>query len=577
MPVLTGIDILGIQKYVFASNRLRDVLSASWMVEHVANRHSLAQWGLAVDRVIAAAGGNAIVRFDGFDEARKWTAYYTRWLQETAPGLDAIVAHQSYDARPLAWGIKALQITLARRKLERIPGAPQLGLSVTASCSVTGLPATHLAQGDLVSPRVRCLREKIDLARQTWDRYLPHSLTNAPRWRVKFPPEFDRMGRSHGETSLLGVVHVDGNSVGKAIQAWLDRCIDEKLDNDAVWERFGEWSKAIDALGKAVLHAVVKRTAECAFPGKNNQGNECCLLQGTPDELGFRLHDWRDDKTRRTQHDTAFLPFQPILLGGDDLTFVCDGRIALDLAAAALREYERHEIPHLSDRGGKILTACAGVALVKVRAPFHRSYEVAEDLCQSAKRIRQEINQEGEVEAGSWLDWHAGTTRPGESVDEIRERQYKRNSITMRPYPLVNSRSRHASWDWLDKELLGPGSVANDSFRGFREERSADGRNRIEFNSWSSSRNRVKRLGSLVSNGKDEVERQINAWKVTEPRLRMPAGLLEGGFIGSETPLLDAIELMDLHLRLEPHPRQPGPGATAETDGVTSTDAKKVG
>jgi len=35
MPVLTGIDLLGIQDYIFASNRLRDVLAASWMVEYV--------------------------------------------------------------------------------------------------------------------------------------------------------------------------------------------------------------------------------------------------------------------------------------------------------------------------------------------------------------------------------------------------------------------------------------------------------------------------------------------------------------------------------------------------------------
>ncbi len=47
MPVVTGIDVLGIQRYVFASNRLRDVLAASWMVDHVVKRadDSLLQWG----------------------------------------------------------------------------------------------------------------------------------------------------------------------------------------------------------------------------------------------------------------------------------------------------------------------------------------------------------------------------------------------------------------------------------------------------------------------------------------------------------------------------------------------------
>lgn len=256
------------------------------------------------------------------------------------------------------------------------------------------------------------------------------------------------------------------------------------------------------------------------------------------------------------------------MLGGDDLTFVCDGRLALDLAVTVLREVERHKIPHLSeDRGGKTLTACAGVALVKVRAPFHRSYELAEGLCQLAKRRRREENQKDGIETGCWLDWHVGTTRPGESVDEIRERQYKRNSLTMRPYPLVKSGSRNESWDWLDQELLGPVSVANDSFRGFRE----------EFNSWSGSRNRVKRLMSLVSNGKDEIDRQIKAWRVTEPKLQMPAGLQDGGFIGSDTPLLDAIELMDLHLRLDPIREETDSNVAVVTDGVIGSSARGDG
>lgn len=528
MPIITGIDILGIQKYVFASNRLRDVISASWMVEHVTSRGTLAQWGLAADRVRGNAGGNAIVRFDSLDAAKKWTGQYTRWLQDTAPGLEAVVAHQLYGEKSLAWGIKALQISLARQKLERVPAAPQLGLSVTASCSITRFPATDLDHGDLVSPRVKHLREKVSEARQGWEEYLPKQLADVPNWRVEFPPEFDQLGRSRGETSLLGVVHVDGNSVGRSIQKWLDRCIDDELGNDAVWERLSEWSEAIDKLGKAVLRTIVNRAVECIHAEDGEMRAFAC---GTPHELGFALYG--------EGGKTAFLPLQPILLGGDDLTFVCDGRIALDLAVTALREFGKHGIPHLGENGGdQTLTACAGVALAKVRAPFHRSYEQAEALCQSAKRRRQEMNQTNET--GCWLDWHVGMTRPGDSVKDIRERQYKHGSLTMRPYPLVEFGDRSQSWEWLDEALLGPRKTPDYSFRG--------------FDAWSGSRNRVKRLGSLVADGPDEVKRQIEAWRVTEKNLRIPGGLPESGFIDSKTPLLDAVELMDLHLRLEPDP-----------------------
>lgn len=276
----------------------------------------------------------------------------------------------------------------------------------------------------------------------------------------------------------------------------------------------------------------MSRTAECIHA---KDGESRAFVHGTPHELGFALYG--------EGGKTTFLPLQPILLGGDDLTFVCDGRIALDLAVTALQEFRKHEIPHLGENGGgHTLTACAGVALAKVRAPFHRGYELAEVLCQSAKRRRQEMNQKGGNETGCWVDWHVGTTRPGDSVKDVRERQYKRgnNSLTMRPYPLVAFSNRSQSWEWLDEALLGPGQTPDYSFRG--------------FDVWSGSRNRVKRLGALVANGTDLVARQVEAWRVIEKNLKIPGGLPETGYIGSETPLLDPIELMDLHLRLEPDP-----------------------
>jgi len=554
MAVATGIDVLGIQRYVFASNRLRDVLAASWMVDHVVKREadSLLQWGMTGDRVLLAAGGNAIVEFEDLDEARTWTGRYTRWLQGEAPGLEVVVAHRPYDGRSLAWGLKALAVDLARAKLERRPSAPQLGLSVTAACSVTGLPANAVDRGEPVSSRIARLRAQTEPARERWQRFLPAHLDHAPGWFTDFPDELDLMGRTHGETSLVGIVHVDGNGVGKAINGWLDRRLGQEVGDNQVRAEYREWSNGIDELGQHVLRAMIRRAASCIWEEKNERQEKMCVVRGTPHKAGFPLReDEASDASRR-----VLLPLRPILLGGDDLTFVCDGRIALDLAVAALQEFEANQIPHLGENGGdRTLTACAGVALVKAHAPFHRSYDLAESLCTSAKRARLDSNQQVQAETGCWLDWHVGSTRPADTVEDIRRREYQGGDLTMRPYPIAQFDGREQSWRWLDRELLGPDHGNDGSLRGFREDTDEHGATRFAPNVWSGSRSRVKRLGSLVPAGRDGIGRQVDAWNAIEDGVQLPARLPDGGFIGQRTPLLDAVELLDLHVRLERDPR----------------------
>ena len=566
MPVLTAVDILGIQRYVFASNRLRDVLAASWMVAHATSNESLQQWPSEnPSKVLLAAGGNAILEFDSLDRAQQWTAHYTRWLYDTAPGLAAVVAHRPFTAGQLAWALRALQIDLAQTKLRRRPHVPQLGLSVTASCNITGLPATDIDQGKPVSRQIKKLRKQVNKARERWREFLPKDAS----CKFRFPREIDDMGRSYGERSLVGVVHIDGNDVGQQVKDWLGHCIEDGLDDNTVRQQYGEWSKAITELGREVTKRLVRHTVESVRrDGPHHR------VDGTPAQLGFHLKSTPDDSGAASSK-VPRLPLQPLLLGGDDLTFLCDGRIALDLAASAMKAFDEHTIPHLGKDGkGATITACAGVALVKAHAPFNRSYQLAEALCRSAKRERREANGDpgAETETGCWLDWHIGTTRPGELVEEIRNRQYNRGKLTMRPYPLVSYQGRNQSWGWLDEELLGPGIASDSTNQGFRGAKQ-----------WKDSRSRVKRLAMIVADGDAAIEAQLKAWNAIaaagsdtadmkfEKDIRLP-GQLGDGYVSGKTPLLDAIELMDIHLRLAPHPVGE-PAATATTSAAKSAAA----
>jgi hypothetical protein len=277
-----------------------------------------------------------------------------------------------------------------------------------------------------------------------------------------------------------------------------------------------EWSHGLGGAGSAAVGAIIERVKGAVTIDK--EGGP--WLRGRIADLGFAL---------RESAGKVLLPVRPVLLGGDDLTFLCDGRIALDLAEAALDAFAR-EVPHL----GRI-TACAGVAIVPAHTPFDRAYELAERLCASAKRRRHEEN-----DSGSWIDWHIGVPRPGEPVEALRDRAYSqvvrgvKRALTCRPYPLVPaSESDPVSWRWLARSLLGTDESA---FRGEH---------------WRQHRSKLRELASAIREGSDGVKSAREAWTVAGV-LSLPGGLDSGdGFLdGDRTPLLDAIELLDIHLPL---------------------------
>ncbi|NLI82931.1 MAG: hypothetical protein GX443_14755 [Deltaproteobacteria bacterium] len=523
MPVLTAIDVLGVQRFIFSSNRLRDVVTGSHLVHWSTSLDGAL--GKLAERgdIIFAGGGNAVIQFDTLGKAHDFTARYTRLLYDEAPGLEVAVVHKEFQSGKLARALREVQIEMARRKTERTPSVPLLGLSVTASCQETALPTMGF---DAAEPTVALCkgilkrRERKEAANAHWRLYLER--TGKPEFSPEefdFPLELDDLGRTIGDTSLIGIVHIDGNGVGQRIKTWLEGQEEEqekKADGDvAVCNGYQEWSKAIDDLGQKAFQAVVNRVCQRVEQG-DRDGKRILCITGSPFGLGFEM---------KRVDGKWMLPLRPILLGGDDITFVCDGRIALDLAETALAVFDASNVPHL----GKI-TACAGVAIVRVHAPFARAYELAERVCACAKTMLKEKGL-----SGCALDWHIGSVRPGEALSEIRARQYHADGhrLTCRPYLLGDGVKEPETWRWLSRELLDNPDV------GLRGKR------------WSKRRNKVKALAEVIREGPKGVQSALKTWRVVDPRLSLPQAIENGFFEASGTPLLDALELLDLHLVLE--------------------------
>src|SRR5262249_27282378 len=68
---------------------------------------------------------------------------------------------------------------------------------------------------------------------------------------------------------------------------------------------------------------------------------------------------------------------------------------------------------------------------------------------------------------------------------------------------------------------------------------------------WLERRSKVKQLPELARQGQDAVQRALASWRISAPGLAFPGEIPENGFHGNATSLVDAVELLDLHLPLE--------------------------
>lgn len=125
------------------------------------------------------------------------------------------------------------------------------------------------------------------------------------------------------------------------------------------------------------------------------------------------------------------LPIRPVVLAGDDVCFVTAGNIGLECARVFLQKLSALENCR---QPGQPYAACAGVAMVHKKYPFHRAYDLAEELCASAKRFGAEIDDQGRVSA---MDWHIEFGQLKDGLAAQREDYETEDGCRMELRPVV--------------------------------------------------------------------------------------------------------------------------------------------
>jgi len=518
---LTLVDVRRIQSYLFNANELKQILGASALVEmathdwivdtlpshrnvhkknndYVFDESRTIENGLDAE-VLFLGGGNAAILFASREKAIGFAKAYTKTVLLNAPGLDVVVAHETVnwsDPQGLskAWE-KFHKETMPKRKEGRLTSQPLLGLGVTAECTFTGLPAideiVEDEQSHLLSAQALAKREHTGFANQRVEKITRHR---------EYTQDFNDFGEK-GRSSYIAIVHADGNSMGKRIQAYCNQA----KDNRDLIQRMRAFSSAINTAGENAIQQVV-RWLENAVEG-----------DAIPDR-----HQVEDERTGESRpysevnlHPEIF-PLRPIVFGGDDVTLVCDGRLGLAVARKYIELLAQAKMPdELS------ISACAGVAIVPNKYPFSRAYNLAEELTKEAKHKAKEANADGRV---SMLHWYVTSTGLTSEWAEIKTREYADGKLLLRPLAIANETEKLHTWATFSNQI--------EHFRNPEK--------------WKWGGNKRKELREILRKGKDETR------KFTELHGNLPNLSIEGteeahetGWYAEQCVYFDALEIDD--------------------------------
>lgn len=400
---LYSASVQGIQSFIFQTNKLKEIAGASELVEQLSTpdalKEALAYLGVAFkkENLIVAAAGKIKYLFDDLAACEKLCQYMPIYVSQEAPGLQLsqsiVVVEGEFDGSHYSCSEQALDQKRAFIGRSNTEGwmiadrAPQTGKPIYEYLKKEALDRAQVLKRNIVSPG-----EKTFLATKLLDDLDKEFPTNLSKLTAK-------------DDNWLAVIYADGNDLGKKIPLILDR---RKNEANGYQKASREFSEGLD---KANIAAFQEAT-----------------------------------KLLILEEDEKELPLRPIICGGDDLVVVIQARYALLFCEAYLNAFEVRAEEIIGVR----LTACAGIAYMNVKYPFHYGFKLAKDLCSHAKR-----NSRGDATTPASISFHKIETSFIRKYAEIEEEEIKHKDISAQPYFLYANANAKAgsSLEVLKKRL----------------------------------------------------------------------------------------------------------------------------
>jgi len=391
-------DVRGIQDYIFKTNYAKEIVGASCLIdsiiinglnEYVSKLDSNVQRQYMTDwkndnpsefldnediamQVMFIGGGNAYVLFRNRMICSVVNRFLGKYVLEKTYSLNLAVA-VCEKTNSYANDYKKINDEMRRIKA-KMPNAKPIGaLPFMERDSITGFPISTI--------RKEHNKEN-------------YYCTEAAHKRDAFPKNeseqiFDNMVTLKGDNSSLAVCHIDGNSMGIRIRQKMEHV---ELYHDAI----------------RIMRALSQEIAN--------------IFRQTFDEMT----NYMEKLTPKVKEDSKHKLYREIIVAGDDITFVCNAK----LARSAVENF----LENIVEQG---YSACAGIAYFNSHFPFSDAYKVAEACCDSAKKCakkKEHLGVNGMV--GCYMDFQICTNIRAANLKSYRDKHYLVNGQTIiaRPY-----------------------------------------------------------------------------------------------------------------------------------------------
>jgi hypothetical protein len=443
---LVLLETSGNQAYVFATNKLRDVVGASELIRRVGEdlvkaasnivkesttgivQATATATALTVEPVLQTSG-KALLLFDeankeSTDNSRELVGAWSQGVLLQAPGLDAsgVISNFCVDMNAPHESDNSLHKAVedvhrrfeTARTVRRAPQARFQRLPFVEKCAFSSYPASI----------EETLQDKTG-KKSTYSLSYPV----AAKWKARETAKknLEKLHEGLGvhvdpddmeeKCEWWAVVHADGNGLGSLFLNF-EKCAG--ATGKEYKQAYGEFSKGLDEICRYAYREAVR---EVFKPAKKDEEPELCII--------------------------------PVVVAGDDLTVIMDGEKALDFTRTFMEVYTDltdgstelpEDAPELTQRvrdrckaakEAKLLPKprlgmAAGICIVKPHYPFHTAYDMAEELMRNAKKVK------GKVSVSSCaLDFHIVYDSSVTSVGSVREQLRREGCVlTAKPYCL---------------------------------------------------------------------------------------------------------------------------------------------